>query len=629
MRRMPASLLGLSAWLFAVTTATATTTTQFVLSPDQPTAAAIAEDPTLADRTTFDLVITTTADWTNSSLKFALSDGSFYNAADGGDVPTTPGLWSFPGLRHLRQDTFVAAPPDFRAPLLIIGSHPSDGGGSAIFSASTVSVLWADNSTTYGPGTYTVARLTVSNDAVGSFFGSAFDSSLPGTAQPFNGAINKQLRWDTDPLTSGAQGGTGTWNTTSNGFWNGAANVAWNNGWNDVAIFGAQGGTVTVGSVTASALRFDTAGYALTGGTIALAGSGRVTANQDAAIHSTVVSAAGLNKRGAATLILSGDNTYSGGTTVSEGALLVNNITGSGTGSGAVTVGAATLGGTGFISGPVTLTGDSTLTSTAALTINSTLTVWGAANQLSAGTIWTAGDVTIEPDAVFIVNGTLGGGTSNLIVYGTLMGKGTINKMCIIEAGGVISPGAPSSIVTLPQVLNAAAPRNFSFEIDGPGPNYAAPRSSVNDVLRLTNEAMPFANAAGDAPARLTPDTVIDVYFLFSEPPEGQYKAEFFAETDFADAISDATLRYWRLDPRGSLLYNGNFFSPLDASMVDWSVVPETAAFADGNISGYITQFTVAPEPGTLALAALGVLMTLPRSRRRAEESPDHRTRRR
>jgi hypothetical protein len=55
---------------------------------------------------------------------------------------------------------------------------------------------------------------------------------------------------------------------------------------------------------------------------------------------------------------LSGNNnTYSGGTIVNNGTLLVSNTSGSGTGTGAVTVGPlGTLGGTGTISGKVTFT---------------------------------------------------------------------------------------------------------------------------------------------------------------------------------------------------------------------------------------------------------------------------------
>jgi autotransporter-associated beta strand protein len=324
-----------------------------------------------------------------------------------------------------------------------------------------------------------------------------------------------------------------------------------------------------------------------------------------------------LEKSGQGTLVFSGANTYGGGTTVSAGTLLVSNASGSGTGAGAVAVGAATLGGTGFINGPVTLTGDSTLSSTGTLTINSTLTIEGLANQLSSGIVVTTGDVTIEPGAVFIINGTLGGGTGDLIVYGTLMGRGTINKSCVIEAGGRLSPGTPSAIETMAQMHVGAAPQNFSFEIAAAAPNYATPANSLNDLVRLTSAAAPFADASGAAPAFLSADTVIDVYFLFAEPAQGEYKAQFFAATDFTDAIADATYQYWRLDPRGTRLYNGNFYSPLDESLVDWSVVPEMATFGGQAASGYITAFTVVPEPATLALVVMGVAGTLLRRRRR------------
>jgi len=61
-----------------------------------------------------------------------------------------------------------------------------------------------------------------------------------------------------------------------------------------------------------------------------------------------------ITKIGTGTLTLASANSYSGGTTISEGILLVSNATGSGTGTGAVTVNAGTLGGSGIIAGTVT-----------------------------------------------------------------------------------------------------------------------------------------------------------------------------------------------------------------------------------------------------------------------------------
>ncbi len=84
-----------------------------------------------------------------------------------------------------------------------------------------------------------------------------------------------------------------------------------------------------------------------------------------------------MNKIGAGTLILGGVNTFTGGTTVSEGVLLVNTAQtagNSGTGTGSVSVAAGTLGGTGIIrpgtgnsisvaSGAILAPGDSTAVS--------------------------------------------------------------------------------------------------------------------------------------------------------------------------------------------------------------------------------------------------------------------------
>ncbi len=60
-------------------------------------------------------------------------------------------------------------------------------------------------------------------------------------------------------------------------------------------------------------------------------------------------------KAGTGTLTFFGENLYSGGTTVTQGVLIVSNSTGSGAGTGAVNVNAGSLGGSGTIAGVVTI----------------------------------------------------------------------------------------------------------------------------------------------------------------------------------------------------------------------------------------------------------------------------------
>lgn len=119
--------------------------------------------------------------------------------------------------------------------------------------------------------------------------------------------------------------------------------------------------------------------------------------------------------------LLAAPNTYSGGTTVSDGTLLVNNTTGSGTGTGAVAVYAnGVLGGTGTIAGAVVVTNGGSLNageSAGTLTLENGLDLGqGGTNvwELAANT--TSGD-GINFDQIALTGGNLVlGGSSRLLI---------------------------------------------------------------------------------------------------------------------------------------------------------------------------------------------------------------------
>jgi autotransporter-associated beta strand protein len=117
-------------------------------------------------------------------------------------------------------------------------------------------------------------------------------------------------------------------------------------------------GTFALGTTAQRAITLN-AGQDQTGGTFEVTGG--ITTFTNSSTGSKVVTGSGsLTKTGAGTLVLAGNtaNSYTGGTSVNDGTLLVNNTTGSGTGSGPVSVSTgATLGGVGTIGGSTTIEG--------------------------------------------------------------------------------------------------------------------------------------------------------------------------------------------------------------------------------------------------------------------------------
>ena len=112
------------------------------------------------------------------------------------------------------------------------------------------------------------------------------------------------------------------------------------------------------------------------------------------------------------------NNTFSGGITVSNGTLLVNNIKGSGTGTGVVTVASGgTLGGTGIVGG--------------AVTVNGTLAPGSPDTGVGVGTLTISNNLVVNSGAT--LSYALGTTSDKTAVTSNLTLAGTLN---ITDAGG-------------------------------------------------------------------------------------------------------------------------------------------------------------------------------------------------
>ena len=117
------------------------------------------------------------------------------------------------------------------------------------------------------------------------------------------------------------------------------------NGLLDFANFGSP---TAVGSIEGD-------GLILLPGRELMIGTNNLTTTFHGVVQSPGPGLGSLTKVGSGTLTLTGANTYSGGTTVSEGSFVIRNSSGSGTGTGPVQVNEGTLGGGGTIAGAVTI----------------------------------------------------------------------------------------------------------------------------------------------------------------------------------------------------------------------------------------------------------------------------------
>lgn len=299
--------------------------------------------------------------------------------------------------------------------------------------------------------------------------------------------VQAQLFWDGTDSTADADGGAGTWDTSSAN-WDSAATAGTNTIWNNtthastVATFGGTAGTVTLGTaITTGGLAFNTTGYVIAGSATNTLGGGARSITTATGVSATVsarIAGTSLSIAGSGTLTLSGDNTYSGSTSFSGGGIV---IAGSNTafGAGQLTwnlstpqttlrsdgtnrtfgnsishAGNFTLGGSG--TGNLTFSNTLALGSTSkSLTVNAitaefqgnisrgggTYTKAGSGTLIFSGnaTSWTSGTFAVS-EGTALINGTLGGSANTTVASGsTLGGSGRI--VGTVSVSGVLASG--------------------------------------------------------------------------------------------------------------------------------------------------------------------------------------------
>ena len=252
--------------------------------------------------------------------------------------------------------------------------------------------------------------------------------------------------WNGGSQAGAITGGDGVWGENKNWTDENAKTVG-NHSSGQIAIFTGNAGVVKVSpdASSVSALQFantDNKQYLLTGGAINAAsdtlgirvGDGTSSGKSISAIIASTISdtngKTSVNKTDLGTIILSGDNTYSGGTVVNAGAIGVENSNAVGSGNISMQNGTALLLANGVsLNNSISLSGDPTFTVSAG---ESTI-----AGDISDGA--SPGDLVKEGNGTLFLTGnnTYSGNTD--INAGTLDVNGNISNSDItVNSGGVL-----------------------------------------------------------------------------------------------------------------------------------------------------------------------------------------------
>ncbi|MEL4073172.1 autotransporter outer membrane beta-barrel domain-containing protein, partial [Ochrobactrum sp. GPK 3] len=311
----------------------------------------------------------------------------------------------------------------------------------------------------FGPGIYRIfdyaGALTNQGLMIGTVVGA--DASRMGIQTNIDHQVNL-VSYDGIPLTfwdgndigahnnNQIDGGDEVWTHAPNSNWtheSGIVNAGWTNG--AFAIFTGKGGTVTVdvssGEIVAGGMQFAVDHYNITGDAITLGGENepviRVHDQISAVIESELRGAMGLRKTDYGTLILAGDNNYTGGTTVQEGTLQLGNG-----GTHGSVQGDILLARTEFDIGSLAFDHSDAFDFSGNITGEGTVFQRGSGTTTFSGNNTFAGGLVVERGAIRANSNNAFGGGRLTVGAGTVVDLNDINQaLTSINNGGIIQFG--------------------------------------------------------------------------------------------------------------------------------------------------------------------------------------------
>ncbi len=216
----------------------------------------------------------------------------------------------------------------------------------------------------------------------------------------------------------------------------------------------------------------------------------------------------------------------------------------------------------------LTLTGSNTGTNTFAMAIaeaggTTSLVKSGAGRWVLSGTSTYTGATSIAAGTL-LVTGSVDATAVSVASGGTLGGSGTIGGPVSISAGGILAPGTSPGTLTINNTLALDAASILNFEIDAIDPSSSVLNDLIAGVTDLTLGGTLNLSGTGD----------------FSTVTQGTTWRLF----DYSGTLTDNTLSLGTAPTLASGL----------------SFVVDTSTANQVNLS-------IVPEPGSLALAALGL----------------------